>query len=51
MWILTVITIINGGASPSKFEDIYFHSRAQCIAVKHQRENSVTYGYCSWRGR
>jgi hypothetical protein len=51
MWILTLITLVNGGSSPSKFEEQYFHSRAECIAYAQKHETVVTYGYCSWRGR
>ena len=51
MWVLTLITLVNGGASPSKFEEQYFSKQEQCIVVQHRRENDNTYGYCSWRGR
>lgn len=47
MWTLTLIILINGGASPSKFEERTFATEAQCLAAAHKRENDHTYGYCS----
>lgn len=51
MWVLTLITIINGGATPSKFDVEYYHTREECIRVQHVKETEVRYGYCNWRGR
>ena len=51
MWVLTLITLVNGGTSPSKFEEFYFNTKEQCIQIQKQKENEIRYGYCSWRGR
>jgi len=49
MWILTLVILVNGGSSPSKFETQSFSTEQQCIIVAHKRENDFTYGYCSWK--
>lgn len=47
MWILTLVIVVNGGASPAKFETLAFTTEQQCTVVAHKRENDFTYGYCS----
>jgi len=49
MWILLVITLIDGGARPSKFEEFRYLTLSSCLAAqaKAERANSGTYAYCS----
>lgn len=49
MWILLVITLIDGGARPSKFEEFKHSTLKGCLIAqaKAERANSGTFAYCS----
>lgn len=49
MWILLVITLVDGGAQPSKFEEFKHTTLKGCLVAqaKAERVNSGTYAYCS----
>jgi hypothetical protein len=47
MWTLTLIILINGGASPSKVEEYKFASAVQCLAAQRKYETETKLGYCS----
>lgn len=48
MWILLVITVINGGASPAKFEETRYKYLSECIHARNIAErNQNAMGYCS----
>ena len=51
MWSLMLITIINGGASPSQIETQIYQTREQCIVAEHKQETVTRYGYCTLIGR
>ena len=49
MWVLLVITLVNGGESPSKFETTKFSTLEACMHARAAAErNPKTYGYCSF---
>jgi len=49
MWILLVITLVDGGAQPSKFEEFKHATLSSCLTAqaKAERANPGTYAYCS----
>lgn len=49
MWILLVITLVDGGARPSKFEEFKHPTLKDCLTAqaKAERANSGTFAYCS----
>lgn len=49
MWILLVITLVDGGARPSKFEEFKYPTLNSCLIAqaKAERANSGTFAYCS----
>lgn len=49
MWILLVITLVDGGAHPSKFEEFKHPTLNSCLTAqaKAERANSGTFAYCS----
>lgn len=49
MWILLVITLVDGGARPSKFEEFKYDTLKGCLTAqaKAERANSGTFAYCS----
>lgn len=49
MWILLVITLIDGGARPSKFEEYKYPTLNSCLTAqaKAERANPGTFAYCS----
>ena len=52
MWVLLVITIINGGESPAKFESKEYPTLEACIHARIQVErNPTAHGYCSFETR
>ena len=49
MWILLVITIINGGQDPAKFETTKFQTLGGCIYARRVAEKDLTkHGYCNY---
>jgi hypothetical protein len=48
MWILTLVILVNGGTSPTKFETSTFTTKQQCEIAADKRETDSTYGYCSF---
>lgn len=49
MWVLLVITLVNGGESPSKFETKTFPTLEACIHARTAVErNPAVHGYCSF---
>lgn len=52
MWVLLVITIINGGESPGKFETMNYPTLESCVQARIVIErNPVAHGYCSFEPR
>ena len=52
MWALLIITIINGGESPAKFETVNYPTLEACIHARILVErNPVAHGYCSFEPR
>lgn len=49
MWILTLVILVNGGTSPTKFETSTFTTKQQCQVAADKRETDSTYGYCSYK--
>ena len=48
MWILLVITVINGGESPSRFETAKYATQTQCQQAQRRAErNPASFGYCT----
>lgn len=49
MWILLVITLVDGGARPSKFEEFKYDTLKGCLTAqaKAERANSGIFAYCS----
>lgn len=49
MWILLVITLVDGGARPSKFEEFKHSTLNSCLTAqaKAERARVGTYAYCS----
>jgi hypothetical protein len=47
MWILLLITLVDGGAGASKFVEQKYATEQQCIVAQHKAETAVTYGYCT----
>ena len=49
MWILLVITLVDGGARPSKFEEFKHPTLNSCLTAqaKAERARVGTYAYCS----
>ena len=49
MWILLVISLVDGGARPSKFEEFKHTTLNNCLTAqaKVERAQSGTYAYCS----
>ena len=49
MWILLVITLVDGGARPSKFEEFKHPTLKDCLTAqaKAERANPGTFAYCS----
>ena len=49
MWVLLVITIINGGESPAKFESKEYPTLEACMHARTLAErNPAAHGYCSF---
>ena len=49
MWALLIITIINGGESPAKFETVNYPTLTACMQARTLAErNPVAHGYCSF---
>lgn len=47
MWILTIVLLINGGESPTKFETRKYKTYSECLAAAKIAERRVgTFGYC-----
>lgn len=51
MWELVLVILINGGASPSKFETYWFRTKGQCLAIAQKHKNDSVYGYCTYHNR
>jgi hypothetical protein len=49
MWILLVITLIDGGARPSKFEEFKHPTLSSCLTAQAKAERATpgTFAYCS----
>lgn len=49
MWMLMIITIINGGGSPAQIERKEYPTLEACIHARIQVErNPTAHGYCSF---
>jgi hypothetical protein len=49
MWALLIITIINDGASPAKFETVNYPTLEACMHARAEAERKPTaHGYCSF---
>jgi hypothetical protein len=51
MWLLLIIELVNGGASPSKFETYYYKTKEQCIEAMVKNETALRYGYCTYENK
>jgi hypothetical protein len=50
MWTLTLVILVNGGASPARFETREYATRAECSrAARAAERRADTYGYCDLR--
>jgi len=49
MWILLIITLVNGGEAPSKFETRKYVTQTECVQARDQVERrAATFGYCTY---
>ena len=49
MWALLIITIINGGESPAKFETVNYPTLQTCMQARTLVERKpAAHGYCSF---
>ena len=49
MWVLLTITLIDGGAQPSRFETTKYTSQQLCIQAQQRAElRQTTFAYCSF---
>jgi len=52
MWALLIITIINGGEAPAKFETANYPTKTACMQARTLAErNPAAHGYCSFEPR
>jgi hypothetical protein len=52
MWVLLVITVINSGEAPAKFESKEYPTLEACIHARNVAErNPAAHGYCSLKSR
>jgi len=52
MWVLLVITIINGGESPAKFESKEYPTLEACMHARAEAERKpANFGYCTFKPR
>ena len=52
MWALLIITIINGGESPAKFETVNYPTLQACMQARAEAERKpAAHGYCSLKSR
>jgi len=52
MWILLIITLVNGGASVSKIQTSKYVTQVECIQARDQAERrDATFGYCTYETR
>lgn len=52
MWVLLVITLVNGGESPSKFETVKFATLEECVRARTKVErNPAAHGYCTFESK
>ena len=52
MWALLIITIINGGEAPAKFETVNYPTLTACMQARTLAErNPAAHGYCSFEPR
>lgn len=49
MWVLLLITLVDGGAGQTKFEQRYYQTEQQCKAASQKFETASTYGYCNYK--
>jgi hypothetical protein len=49
MWALLIITIINGGEAPAKFETVNYPTLEACMHARAEAERKPgNFGYCSF---
>ncbi len=49
MWILMIITLVNGGASISKIQTSKYVTQVECVQARDQAERrDATFGYCTY---
>lgn len=49
MWILMLITVLNGGASVSKIQTSKYVTQVECEQARDRAERRVaTFGYCTY---
>ena len=49
MWALLIITIINGGEAPAKFEIVNYPTLEACMRARAEAERKPgNFGYCSF---
>ena len=49
MWALLIITIVNGGEAPAKFETVNYPTLQACMHARAETERKPgNFGYCSF---
>jgi hypothetical protein len=50
VWTLVIITLINGGKSPPKIQELPYKTKQECLVSKRKMEVPGTiFGYCEQR--
>lgn len=45
-WLLTIVTIVNGGEKPAKFETRTYETQKECVAAIKKTERLGVFAYC-----
>jgi hypothetical protein len=52
MWILLIITLVNGGEGVSKIQTRKYATQTECVQARDQAERrAATFGYCTYETR
>lgn len=49
MWLLLLVTLVDGGAGHTKFDQHLYYTQAQCVAAQHRAESATVFGYCTYK--
>lgn len=47
MWVLLLVSLVDGGMGPTKFTTQRFTTQEQCLTAQHKAETSTVFGYCT----